>query len=372
MTATSAPETRRRRRPGAGIAVGIGLLAALAVVVLLGVDGRRDGYLDPDNPGPDGAQAVARVLADQGIDVQIVRGAAELDDADPDASTTIVVTSTGNLGASTADDLLGAGADRVVLVEPGPGATELADLPDPTGAPMDEPVAADCPAYDGLRVLVDDALTYPLDGCFPIDGETLLAEPRPGLTVLGAGEALSNDQVLRADNAAIALRLLGQSERLVWYVPSLTDLGAEDGVSLESLLPPWLRPALWLTGAAAIGLLLWRFRRLGPLAVEPLPVTVKAIETTRSRGRLYRKAGDRAHAAGVLRSAARARAAARLRTGSVTDPETLVRDIAHHTGRPVEEVDHLLGPTAPAPATDHELVALADRLAQLDREVRRP
>ena len=32
---------------------------------------------------------------------------------------------------------------------------------------------------------------------------------------------------------------------------------------------------------------------------------VKAIETTRSRGRLYRKAGDRAHAAEVLRAAAR-------------------------------------------------------------------
>ncbi len=63
--------------------------------------------------------------------------------------------------------------------------------------------------------------------------------------------------------------------------------------------------------------MLWRGRRLGPLATEPLPVVVKAIETTRSRGRLYRKSGDRAHAADALRSATRARAATRLRLGAV-------------------------------------------------------
>ena len=56
-------------------------------------------------------------------------------------------------------------------------------------------------------------------------------------------------------------------------------------------------PGLWIAGATVVALLLWRVRRLGPLVTEPLPVIVKAIETARSRGRLYRKAGDRAHAA---------------------------------------------------------------------------
>ncbi|MBA2954354.1 DUF4350 domain-containing protein [Nocardioides sp. MAH-18] len=380
MTATLAgpvPEAGRRRRPGAGLAVGVGLLAAVAVVIVLGADDRREGHLDPANPGPDGAQAVARVLEDQGVDLTVVRSAEGLADADPDDATTVVVTSTWALGESTLGELRGSGAGRVVLVEPGPGLMDALGRPEdsPSSLTLDDPVEAGCsdPTYDGLSLLVDDALAYPVDGCFPATaGGHLLALAEPDLVLLGAGGALSNDQVLRADNAALALRLLGGSERLVWYVPSFDDVDAGEGVSLGSLLPSWLRPALWLTAVAALGLLLWRARRLGPLAVEPLPVTVKAIETTRSRGRLYRKAGDRAHAAAVLRGAARARAASRLGTGHPVDPGTLVQDVARHTGRPVAEVEALLSPTAPAPATDHDLVALADQLAELDREVRRP
>jgi hypothetical protein len=220
---------------------------------------------------------------------------------------------------------------------------------------------------------VDRALEYPgEDGCFRGEHGALLAGTGSGVVLLGASDAISNDQVLRADNAAFALRLLGQHDRLVWYVPSLDDLVADDGVSLTTLLPRWLRPGLLLAAIAALALLLWRARRLGPLATEPLPVVVKAIETTRGRGRLYRKAGDRAHAAEALRSATRTRVADRLRLGSRPDPGTLVRDLARHTGRPVEEIDRLLGPGAPAPATDHDLIALAGRLAELDREVRRP
>ena len=99
---------------------------------------------------------------------------------------------------------------------------------------------------------------------------------------------------------------------------------------------------------------------------------VKAIETTRSRGRLYRKAGDRAHAAAALRGAARTRLAERLRLGppAATRP-TLVRDVARHVDRPAGEVAALLGPDAPAPTTDHDLITLASELAALDREVRR-
>ena len=277
MTATLAgpvPEAGRRRRPGARLAVGVGLLAAVAVVLVMGADDRREGYLDPANPGPDGAQAVARVLEDQGVDLTVVRSAGGLADADPDDATTVVVTSTWALGESTVDDLRESGAGRSVLVEPGPGLMDALGRPGdaPSSLTFDNPVEADCsdPTYDGLSVLVDDGLAYPVDGCFAATaGGHLLAVAEPDLLLLGAGEALSNDQVLRADNAAVALRLLGGSDRLVWYVPSFDDVAAGEGVSLGSLLPAWLRPALWLTAVATLGLLLWRARRLGPLAVEP-------------------------------------------------------------------------------------------------------
>ncbi|MCU1677445.1 MAG: secreted protein, partial [Frankiales bacterium] len=296
------------RRQRSSLVIGGGLVLAVAIVILVGGGaGRTTAPLDPDNPDPAGGRAVARVLADQGVDVTVVRSADALDDATVDADTTVLVTSTDLLGESTIDRLLDhTGEADLVLAEPGPGTTEAFGIEElPFQVTVDHPRPAACanPTYDGLSLQVDRALEYPVaGGCFRGQHGALLTEPKPGIEVLGAGDVLSNDQVLRADNAAVALRLLGQHDRLVWYVPSLDDLVGDDGVSLTTLLPRQVRPGLWIGGLAVLALLLWRVRRLGPLSTEPLPVVVKAIETTRSRGRLYRKAGDRGHAAAHLRS----------------------------------------------------------------------
>jgi hypothetical protein len=216
---------------------------------------------------------------------------------------------------------------------------------------------------------VDSGQAYRTRGCFRADDGALLAEPRPGLTLLGASAILSNDQVLEGDNAAVALRLLGQRPRLVWYVPSLGDLGGSDSVSARSLLPDWLVPGLWMLGLAGVGLIAWRGRRLGPLAQEPLPVSVKAVETTRNLGRLYRRSGDRPHAAAALRAASRRRLAERLRLPRGVPPDRLVEDVAGRTGRPVPEIDALIGASAQPPGDDSGLAELARRLTELDREV---
>lgn len=362
------------------------LAAAVGVVLWSGGGARTAADLDPDNPDAAGAQALARVLEDQGVALDVARGADALEAALPrgrtgngsgtGTGTTVVVTSTGSLGASTLDRLLvAADGARVVLVAAGPLVTDELDLP---GTPSTDALgrgtrgACADTSYDDLVLEVDTTLAYPgPGGCFATaDGDAVLVE-REGLVLFGAGDALTNDQVLRADNAAVALRLLGQDPRLVWYVPDTADLVGDDGVALTSLLPDWLLPALWLVGLAVLALVLWRARRLGPLAVEPLPVVVRAIETTLSRGRLYRRAGDRAHAADALRRAARHRASERLRLGRPDDAD-LVREVARHLGRPVEDVAGLLSSEAPAPTTDHDLITLATRLAELDGEVRRP
>jgi len=368
--------TGRWARHRATLLIVAGLVAAVAVVLLSDGAGRRAGELDPDNPDPAGAQAVARVLEDQGVDVTVVRDADGLEAVDV-AGATVLVTSTERLGESTVERLQTHARDALlVLVEPGPGTTGAFGMSElPFSVTLDDPRPARCadPLFAGLALEVDQALEYPVEGdCFRGRHGALLAEPRAGLVLLGAGQALSNDQVLRADAGAVVLRLLGQDERLVWYVPDLEDQVGGDGVSLETLLPDWLRPALWLTAIATIALLVWRARRLGALATEPLPVVVKAIETTRSRGRLYRRAGDRAHAAAALRAAARVRTADHLGLGPRTEPETLVRDLARRTGQSLDAVEALIGPSAPVPTTDHDLITLADRLAELDREVRRP
>jgi hypothetical protein len=357
------------------LVVGSGVLAVL-VVLLLGGRPATSTPLDPDNPGPHGARAVARVLDDQGVDVRVARGAAALDAETLGPGATVVVTSTYLLGRSTADRLVAhlSGASLVV-VEPAPGAVEALGYSAPSfTVPSDADRAASCddPLLDGLDIRVDLATEYDVpDGCFPGEHGSLAATPQPGVTLLGAGDLLTNDQVLRADNAAVALRLLGQHDTLVWYVPEAADLVGGDGVSLRTLVPAWILPGLWVLGAAVLALMLWRARRLGPLVSEPLPVTVKAIETARSRGRLYRRSGDRRHAAGALRRAARRTLAERLHLPATVAEDVLVRDVTRHVGRPVEQVAALIDHDAPTPATDHDLIALATDLTALEEEVRR-
>jgi hypothetical protein len=358
-----------RRR--AAVVVTVAFVLALAVVVL-GKGARTFTELDPDNPGPDGAQALARVLDDEGVDVTVARDAGALESTDVAADTTVVVTSAQYLGEKTTERLLAhtRGAS-LVLVDPGPGLVDAIGTSEPPSrVTRDGGWDAECsdPRFTGLRVEVDRALAYPGGGCFPED-EGSLVVANGDVVLFGLAEALTNEQILRADNAAAAVRLLGERERLVWYVPTIEDLPAGDGVSLETLLPRWIGPGIFLGAIAAIALVVWRARRLGPLATEPLPVVVKAIETTRARGRLYRKAQDRPHAADALRRATRTRLARRLDLSGSTDAG-LVREVARHTGRPESEVAALLDRSA-GPRNDRDLITLARGLADLDREVRR-
>jgi hypothetical protein len=350
----------------------VAALVAVVVSAWLGRDNRTyAAALDPRNPDGSGAQAVARVLDDQDVEVDVVRSADALDRISTDVSTTIVVTSSGNLGRSTTARLLDDQGDAtLIVVSPGPqllrqlGVGTFPATVEPSG-----PVAAGCDAYDGLSVRIDAGEAYRGDGCFESPGGVLLAQPRPGLTLLGAPAILSNDQVLDGDNAAVALALLGQRQRLVWYVPSLADLDGADSVSVRSLLPRWLTPALWLLLLVGVATIAWRGRRLGPLVREPLPVTVKAVETTRNLGRLYRRSGDRPHAAAALRNAARSRIAERLRLPRGVDADRLVGDVAARTGRSRAEVEALIGATAYPPGDDRALATLARQLSELDREV---
>ena len=251
------------------------------------------------NPGPNGARALAQVLGDEGVDVEVARSIADLEDVEPGDDLTVVVTSTQYLGRGVIDRMRDhLGNARVVVVEPGEGVLAALRLRLPLAAARARRRrrwAADCDdqLMDGLTLEVDRSQVFDIPGCFTDADRSVLVE-RGNTTLFGAGEALTNDQVVRGDNAAVTLRLLGQTERLLWYVPSYDDLSAGDGVSAETLLPRWIRPGLWLAAIIGLVVIAWRVRRLGPLAVEPLPVVVKAIETTRSRGRLYRKAGDRA------------------------------------------------------------------------------
>ncbi len=370
----TAPVGRWRRHRLTAVLVAA-FVAAVAVALWSGGGASTSTPLDPNNPGPDGAQALAQVLGDEGVDVEVARSIADLEDVEAGDDLTVVVTSTQYLGQDVIDRMLDhVGDARVILVEPGEGVLAALgfDFHSSSALVDDDRWDADCDdqLMEGLTLEVDRSQVFDTAGCFTDANRSVLVE-RDNVTLFGAGDALTNDQVVRGDNAAVTLRLLGQTDRLLWFIPSYDDLSAGDGVSAETLLPRWIRPGLWLAAIIGLVVIAWRVRRLGPLAVEPLPVVVKAIETTRSRGRLYRKAGDRAHAAAGLRAATRTRAAERLRLGAGHDEAALIRDVARHVGRPEAEIAAIIGTQGPAPGSDRDLISLATDLATLEEEVRR-
>ncbi len=372
-----------RRHRGVSL-IAVVVLATLVGLSILGVRSAvRGGDLDPDNPGATGAQAVARVLADHGVRVSVVRRAADLDRTPVDADTTVLVTSSESLGRSTARrlDVHTVTAGAVVLAAPGPTVLRALRLPvhldDAAGGDHTE-ARCDDPLLGGLTVDVGPTVGYRaregagVVSCFRGPGArpaSLVARVDRGVpTYAVAGTDLfTNEQVSRADNAAVALRLLGQHDRLVWYVPDPRDVAPGDAGSLRAQLPGGLLPALWLLGFTVLATMLWRGRRLGPLVVEPLPVVVKAVESTQGRGRLYRRVRDRGHAAEILRAATRRRLTTRLRLPGSTDHRHLVTAVVGATGRdPAHLHDLLLSRPVP---DDTALTRLADDLAALEKEV---
>lgn len=347
------------------------VLAAVVVAVVAGLRPGTTTPLDPDNAGPDGAQALARVLERHDVEVVVARGAAALESHPVTDRTTVLVTSADRLGQSTLNRLRDhAGAGDVVMVDPPTWlTTALAVAPTQVLTPAAVPAACEDPRFSGLRVRTDQAVAFDRPGCFDHAEGSLLVSTPDDMTLWGAPQVLTNERVAQADNAAVALRLAGTGDRLLWYLPDTRDLVAGDARPLSDTLPRWLLPGMWVLALSGLTLIGWRVRRLGALAVEPIPVVVKAVESTLARGRLYQRADDRAHAADVLRSATLHRLALHLRAGSA-EPDDVVPAVAELTGREQRDLVHVLSPHAPPPRTDRELVHLAEHLATLEEEVR--
>ncbi len=352
----------------------IGLLMVVALVVLSVLtrdDAGTGGRLDPRNPDPEGARAVASVLEDRGVRVDVVRGQQALLDRDLEAGTAVVVTNPEQLGPSTLRTLRRHAGPADALVVVGDAAVLAAQFEVPVGRVLAGDQAANCAVEPAVGLVLrtdrEPGLTGP--GCFG-DGGSVALLRQEQVWLLAAPGSMTNAHVLDADNGALALRLLGQQDQLVWYVADLADTSVSDGVQLSTLLPDFLLPTLWLLLVAVGTLVLWRGRRLGPLVTEPLPVVVRATESTRSRGQAYHRTRDREHAAGVLATATRRRLGVALRLPAGTPLATLVGTAAARSGRDPGEVAALLSP--PLIVKDSELVDLGQQLTRLENEVRTP
>ncbi len=359
---------RGRRGP---VLLGVALVLALVAISVLTRDQAAFGDpLDPRNPSRDGAQAVARVLDRHGVGVTVVRGEDALLDHPVDAETTVVITNPAALGRTTADRLRAHARSAGALVVVGDAGPVSLWFGGEAGSRLSGTHRAHCDVglVRGLAVRTYGAgLRH--EGCFGADGSAALVRRRD-LWLLTSPGSLTNQHVLEADNAALALRLLGQHRRTVWYVADVADTPASDGVRLSALLPPSLVPSLFLLLAAVAVLLVWRGRRLGPVVTEPLPVVVRAAESTRSRGQIYRRTHDRHHAATALVRATRTRLAATLRLPRDTPPDELAAAVAARTGGDPAAVHHLLAD--PDITHDSQLVALGQQLTRIENEVGTP
>ena len=377
---------RRYRR---GVLWGAVVLAlALLSALLAGLATRSADPLDPDNPEDNGTQALARVLADQGVDVEVVRSLDALTGT-PVNGATVVLGASGFLSAESGAAVREHTADAasLVVLEPGPGIGDVLDLPVTARAfGLGAPVEPGCDSSwwrEGDRVVGGSALIEVTDReadaevCLPPSAgfgagglrgghwvEFPAVSGRPRTVLLGIGDALANGRVTEEANAATGLRALGGADRLVWYVAGPLDAGEAPAQSLVDVLPDPFVPSVAVVLLALLALALVRGRRLGRVVPEPLPVVVRSIETTESRARLYQTARDRDRALASLQLAARRRWAARLGLSVTTPPAEVVAAVVAATGRGTDEVTRVLAD--PRATDDETLVRVARAARSLD------
>ncbi|WP_243224878.1 DUF4350 domain-containing protein [Microbacterium sp. CIAB417] len=377
-SSTAAAAPRRARRWIGWILVVLLVIGAASVVLLVSqsasVPFRGGG--DPDGTGEHGTLALAEILRDQGIEVDVVRSRTQAVSEIRD-DTTLVMTDPYSLSDEAVAALIEP-ANRTVFLSASSRILDLLDLGEGTTASTSAAVTASCdlPELAEIGTIHPGRLFVPADGvtgCFPdADGNAaLLVDDSGGArTVLIDGSRLFGNGYLAEDgNAALGLALLGQTGHVVWYVPSLldSDLEAQTDPSLGDLTPDWVTPAivmLILAGAAAA---VWRGRRFGPLVAETLPVTVRASETMHGRARLTARAADAEHAGAALRDGTVRRLARRLGLHERAGAAEVADAAADRLRVPRTAVQALL--TGPLPASDDALIDDARRLADLEASV---
>jgi hypothetical protein len=360
----------------------------IGLVVLLGGAGIAALHRPPANedlnPGavsPNGTHALADILAGLGHQVLTATSVpAAIRAAAP--GSTLVITSPQYLSGADLSALANVQAS-VLLVQPNPASLRAIAAP-VTLIGASEPVVVTAPACDlGAATLAGTAdmggenllLSQPttaVQQCYTsTSGPTLVQLQVRGrsVTVLGTGAPLTNGRIASAGNAALAINLLS-SHRIVWLVPAVVAVAAatrRGPRTFTSLLPL----AVYLvTIQLAVTVLLaaaWRARRLGQLVAEPLPVVVRAAETTEGHGRLYQSRRARGQAAEAMRSGLLGRLERAVGLPHGAGRDAVVAAVAQRSAAGPPRLAELL--YGPAPGSDRALVTLARDLDELEREV---
>lgn len=361
------------------------LLVAIAASFIAGGPNADGPALGASNPGPAGGMALAEVLRQQGVTVVVADDLREARAAAAESTDPTVLFHDGN-GYLPPDRLteLASLASRTVVVSPDFLALQqLAPGIGFGGISDAETLAAECdvPAAQragelspgGSTLGLTDAAGADYTGCFPSGDDTFAMIQRDGgagiLTLVASADTFSNDAIASYGNAALALNLLGGSDTVVWYLPTLADVERTGPPSLGELTPGWVTPTLLLLVAVFVAAAFWRGRRFGPLVPENLPVQVRASETMEGRARLYARTSARLRAIDALRVGTVDRLARRAGLARTASVDEVVEVVAALTGRASGNVRAII--IDDVPTNDRDLLRLSDELLALERETAR-
>ena len=375
----------------------LALLMVTLVLTFVNLNPQSTATLSMRNPGPDGAMATGEILRRQGVSISEVSYLARARILDP-ATTTLAITLPSNLAGPQIDsvldypgDIVFVGVDQTLVylasakLDGGldfklgsDAVVESANCRDP------DAIAAGTTTAEGPWVHAQQGSTTTV--CFAGSGgygTYAVIEHAGHRIILITDPTIAMNRSLASEgNAALVLRALGVHRHLVWYVPAIDDTTVfnlpgtpatpSNGPVHANLgqVPPGTVNALWILAGAGLVAALWRARRMGALVTEALPIAVHASESTRGRGRLYRRAHAYGRASAALRAAAAERMGRRLGVPRSADAAALTAAVARVTGRDAAAVERLL--YGPPPTAEAAMMDLAHELDALEKEVRRP
>ena len=340
--------------------------------------------LSINNAQPAGARALAEILRNQGVDVTestSLSGATTGLGADG----TLVVASYYFLDDDQIASIL---AWKGPVFWLAPSEYEIATIVPSASTALDAfsaVVPADCavPAVQRAGEVNAPGARYTtmwqapaVTACYgnPSTGDSLLLQTaRDGaaaMTMIAAPGFLTNELLAERGNAALALNLLGSTQRVSWYLGTPYDtstLGGNGQGGVVLTAPAWVNAAALAAALVFLMAGLWKGRRLGPLMTEPLPVVVPASEATRGRARLYRRGRAFGHAAAALRAGSARRLAQRLGLGPHANREAIITAVAAASTRDAATVDFLI--FGPPPRDEAAMIDLVRRLDALESEV---
>ena len=377
---TLTPTIRTASRKGMFWIIAAVFLVLIAVIAFATTGAKTGGVpFSATNPAPAGSKAIAEVLRARGVDVSVPATLAGARSAlrDSPGSTLFLVDSASHLDSAQLRSLA-ALAQHVVLLAPTfaqakalapevglAGVVGRASLTARCDLPAARAAGRVTGAGSGFRI-IDSAADA--TGCFGSGTNTFsvvdISRAGRHITVVGTTDAFANEHIAEHGNAALALTLLGDNNRLVWYLPTIDD-SSISGPSIAELTPSWVGSVSTLLIIVAIVAAFWRGRRLGPLVVENLPVVVRASETMEGRARLYQKGAARLRALDSLRIGAVSRLATLCGLPRLSTVDDVIAAVARITARDPADIRSLL--LTAEPRTDRDLVRLSDELLELEQ-----